>query len=219
MASYPWPGLRWQCSSSMHPWGTQHSRRGARAWTDRPAVSLGVNKFGQGLFVVVLKLLRLEVGRLLGDDEAFTTVSLEFHKTRPAREFMTRMGDQPASVLPATSAARFAAVFKAVRDRYNRLKANERGPIHPDAPPLCLARPTMLSVSDSATTADPNAGLAPPTYAPDFPIKRDVVGMARRPTAVDVRWRVLRSVAFIAMMRCLPGKDRRGSQNHDQDRN
>ena len=95
MASYPWPGLRWQCSSSMHPWGTQHSRRGARAWTDRPAVSLGVNKFGQGLFVVVLKLLRLEVGRLLGDDEAFTTVSLEFHKTRPAREFMTRMGDQP----------------------------------------------------------------------------------------------------------------------------
>ena len=63
------------------------------------------------------------------------------------------------------------------------------------------------------------AGLAPPTYALDFPIKRDVVGMARRPTAVDVRWRVLCNVAFIAMMRCLPGKDRRGSQNHDQDRN
>jgi energy-coupling factor transporter ATP-binding protein EcfA2 len=60
-------------------------------------------------------------------EEAFAAASLEFHKTRPAREFMTRMGDQPASVLPATSAVRFAAVFKAVCDRYNRLKANERG--------------------------------------------------------------------------------------------
>jgi predicted ATP-dependent endonuclease of OLD family len=60
-------------------------------------------------------------------EEAFTALGMEFHKTRPAREFMTRMGDQPASVLPATSAARFAAVFEAVRDRYNRLKANERG--------------------------------------------------------------------------------------------
>jgi hypothetical protein len=60
-------------------------------------------------------------------EEAFTAIGTEFHKTRPAREFMTRMGDQPASVLPATSAARFATVFKAVRHRYNRMKANERG--------------------------------------------------------------------------------------------
>jgi hypothetical protein len=41
---------------------------------------------------------------------------------------MARMGGQPASVLPANSAARFEAVFKAVRDRYNRLKTNDRGP-------------------------------------------------------------------------------------------
>jgi len=81
---------------------------------------------------------------------------------------MTRMGDQPASVLPATSAARFAAVFKAVRDRYNRLKANERGPIHPDAPPLCLARPTMLSVSDSATHRRSERRLSTPDICSRF---------------------------------------------------
>lgn len=60
-------------------------------------------------------------------EEAFTALGMEFHKTRPAREFMSRMGVQPASVLPGTSAARFEAVFKAVRGRYDRLKASERG--------------------------------------------------------------------------------------------
>jgi hypothetical protein len=39
-------------------------------------------------------------------------------------------------------------------------------------------------------------------------------GVAASPAAVDVRYRrVLRCVAFIATMRCLPGKDGRGSQN------
>jgi hypothetical protein len=61
-------------------------------------------------------------------EEAFTTLGMEFHKTRPAREFMSRMGADPASVLPATSAARFEAVFKGVRDRYDRMKATGRGP-------------------------------------------------------------------------------------------
>jgi hypothetical protein len=61
-------------------------------------------------------------------EEAFAALGMEFYKTRPAREFMSRMGDQPDTVLPATSAARFEAVFKALSDRYNRLKANDRGP-------------------------------------------------------------------------------------------
>jgi hypothetical protein len=61
-------------------------------------------------------------------EDAFAAVGMEFYKTRPAREFMTRVGDQPDTVLPAASAARFEAVFKALRDRYHRLKANERGP-------------------------------------------------------------------------------------------
>jgi hypothetical protein len=60
-------------------------------------------------------------------EEAFTTLGMEFHKTRPAREFLSRMGVQPAAVLPPTSAARFEAMFKVVRDRYERLKASDRG--------------------------------------------------------------------------------------------
>jgi energy-coupling factor transporter ATP-binding protein EcfA2 len=60
-------------------------------------------------------------------EEAFAALGMEFHKTRPAREFMSRMGTQPAAVLPGTSAARFEAMFKVVRDRYNRLKASDRG--------------------------------------------------------------------------------------------
>jgi len=60
-------------------------------------------------------------------EQAFSAVGLAFHKTRPAREFMSRMGADPASVLPATSAAKFEAVFKGVRDRYDQLKATARG--------------------------------------------------------------------------------------------
>jgi len=60
-------------------------------------------------------------------EEAFTALGMEFHKTRPAREFLSRMGGQPTAVLTATSAARFAAMFKVVRDRYERIKAIDRG--------------------------------------------------------------------------------------------
>ena len=61
-------------------------------------------------------------------EKAFTALGLEFHKARPAREFMSRMGTDPASVLPPTSADRFAAVFKSMRERYDRMKAARRGP-------------------------------------------------------------------------------------------
>lgn len=55
-------------------------------------------------------------------EDAFKAQGLEFHKTRPAREFMVRMGSNAASVLPVASAARFEAVFKAVDTRYQKLK-------------------------------------------------------------------------------------------------
>ncbi len=55
-------------------------------------------------------------------EEAFAAFGLEFHKTRPAREFMGRMGTNHASVLPASSAARFAAIFKELTVRYGKMK-------------------------------------------------------------------------------------------------
>ena len=55
-------------------------------------------------------------------EQAFTAIGLDFNKARPAREFISRMGTDPASVLPTTSAVRFEAVFKVVRERYDRMK-------------------------------------------------------------------------------------------------
>lgn len=55
-------------------------------------------------------------------EEAFKAVGLEFHKTRPAREFMARMGTNPTSVLPEASAARFAAIFRELTKRYDKMR-------------------------------------------------------------------------------------------------
>jgi predicted ATPase len=55
-------------------------------------------------------------------EEAFAAIGLTFHKTRPAREFMARMGADPKLVLPASSAAQFEDVFKALSARYATMK-------------------------------------------------------------------------------------------------
>lgn len=55
-------------------------------------------------------------------EEAFAAHGIEFNKTRPAREFITAMGVNPTAVLPAGSAARFGTLFKAVRERYERIR-------------------------------------------------------------------------------------------------
>jgi hypothetical protein len=60
-------------------------------------------------------------------EDAFAVIGLEFHKTRPAREFMVRMGTDPDSVLNADSAAKFGTLLRAVRERYERIRAAGRG--------------------------------------------------------------------------------------------
>ncbi|MBR0792692.1 AAA family ATPase [Bradyrhizobium manausense] len=55
-------------------------------------------------------------------EEAFVAAGLEFHKTRPAREFLARMGVDPNTVLSAASKGRFVAMFDAVRKRYDKIK-------------------------------------------------------------------------------------------------
>jgi hypothetical protein len=55
-------------------------------------------------------------------EEAFAAVGLHFHKTRPAREFMARMGTDPKSVLTAASAAQFEGIFKELAARYAKMK-------------------------------------------------------------------------------------------------
>lgn len=57
-------------------------------------------------------------------EEAFEALGLVFHKTRPAREFLSRMGTDPASVLPAASASKFSELFKTIEARYDRVKSS-----------------------------------------------------------------------------------------------
>jgi predicted ATPase len=61
-------------------------------------------------------------------EAAFAALGLEFHKTRPAREFMARMGTDPPSVLPPESTAKFEAIFRAARGRYEKIKVSGNKP-------------------------------------------------------------------------------------------
>ncbi|MDG3439756.1 AAA family ATPase [Nitrospirillum amazonense] len=47
-------------------------------------------------------------------EAAFDALSIGFHKTRPARLFLQKMVNDPASVLPATSQDQFECLFKAI---------------------------------------------------------------------------------------------------------
>lgn len=56
-------------------------------------------------------------------EEAFEQLGLEFNKTRPAREFMSRMASDPESSLPTDSANRFEALFKLIGERAKKKNA------------------------------------------------------------------------------------------------
>jgi len=53
---------------------------------------------------------------------AFTELGLEFNKTRPAREFLTRMATEPDKMVTITSLPGFVALFEAINRRYGRMK-------------------------------------------------------------------------------------------------
>ena len=55
-------------------------------------------------------------------EEAFKALGLEFFKTRPAREFMSLVGSEPAKVLTADSTKRFQTIFKELSARYEKMK-------------------------------------------------------------------------------------------------
>jgi len=56
-------------------------------------------------------------------EQAFQALGLDFFKTRPAREFMSLVGTDPAKVLTADSTERFQAIFKEISVRYAKLKS------------------------------------------------------------------------------------------------
>ncbi|PWE77316.1 hypothetical protein XF30_11695, partial [Bradyrhizobium sp. SUTN9-2] len=55
-------------------------------------------------------------------EEAFKELGIEFFKTRPAREFMSLVGSEPAKVLTTDSTKRFQAIFKELSARYQKMR-------------------------------------------------------------------------------------------------
>jgi hypothetical protein len=63
-------------------------------------------------------------------EEAFDALGLKFNKTRPARQFLTSMGSDPASVLTPESETRFKKLLASVASRYATIKAADRPPFN-----------------------------------------------------------------------------------------
>lgn len=61
-------------------------------------------------------------------EAAFDALGVKFNKTRPARLFLKKMADDPVSVLPSTSIARFEALFKTINERLARHAARGAAP-------------------------------------------------------------------------------------------
>lgn len=61
-------------------------------------------------------------------EKAFEDLSIPFHKTRPARLFLTKMANEPDKVLTGDSAARFEALFKLINTRLAKQAANGGSP-------------------------------------------------------------------------------------------
>ena len=75
---------------------------------------------------------------------------------------------------------------------------------------------TLVDVTGRARAAFDVERVAASTNAPNLSIQRYIVGMVRRPAAVDTGCRCV--FRRVAMTRCLPAKDGRGSNNDEQDR-
>lgn len=61
-------------------------------------------------------------------EKAFEDLGVPFHKTRPARLFLTKMANEPDKVLTADSAARFEALFKLINARLAKQAVNGSAP-------------------------------------------------------------------------------------------
>jgi energy-coupling factor transporter ATP-binding protein EcfA2 len=61
-------------------------------------------------------------------EEAFAALGLEFHKTRPAREFLERMAMDPTAVLSGATQPRFQKLFAEISRRVERLMSQSAEP-------------------------------------------------------------------------------------------
>ncbi|NJO54263.1 MAG: hypothetical protein HC829_04920 [Bacteroidales bacterium] len=61
-------------------------------------------------------------------ETAFEAAGLQFHKTRPARLLLSKMAAEPASIVTADVAIRFATLFATVNDRLKRHSERQSKP-------------------------------------------------------------------------------------------
>ena len=73
--------------------------------------------------------LNLSIPRIVKrNEEAFRAIGLEFHKTRPAREFLERIGRTPTALLASATRARFEKLFAEITKRLDQLVARDAEP-------------------------------------------------------------------------------------------
>jgi hypothetical protein len=61
-------------------------------------------------------------------EAAFQAVGLEFHKSRPAKEFLVRLGKNPASVLSPDAQARFETLFARIGQGLAKIQQRAAAP-------------------------------------------------------------------------------------------
>lgn len=61
-------------------------------------------------------------------EEAFAAIGLEFHKTRPARLFLSKIGGDANAVMPAPAVERFEALFAKIAEMHAKISARGAKP-------------------------------------------------------------------------------------------
>jgi AAA ATPase domain len=61
-------------------------------------------------------------------EDAFAANGLEFHKTRPARLFLSKMAKEPETVMPVAGVERFARLFRKINQAHTKIAARSSEP-------------------------------------------------------------------------------------------
>jgi hypothetical protein len=61
-------------------------------------------------------------------EDAFAAIGLEFHKTRPARLFLSKMAKEPETVMPNAAVERFELLFGQINQAHTTIVARNAEP-------------------------------------------------------------------------------------------
>jgi hypothetical protein len=61
-------------------------------------------------------------------EAAFAAIGMAFHKTRPARLFLSKMAKEPETVVPAASVERFELLCREIGRAHGKIAARDAAP-------------------------------------------------------------------------------------------